>query len=115
MHELAVTQSILEAVLENAERHGAQRVVSVRLQKGELNDYVDETLRWLFATLAEGTAAEKAELIVESLPIRMRCGECGQEFTVPREKFEAICPGCHSTNVELIAGREFMLSSIEIE
>lgn len=115
MHELAVTQSILDAVLENAERNHAQRVLSVRLLKGELNDYVDETLQWLFTTLAADTPAAGAELRIETLPIRLRCRDCEKEFNVTRENFEAVCTGCESNNVELIGGREFYLESMEIE
>ena len=115
MHELAVTQSILETVLEQAGRHGASRVVRVRLVKGELTDYVDETLQWLFETLAADTPAAGAEVVVQHRPIRFVCHACGNAYDVSREQFVVACPRCGATDVEMTGGREFLLESIEIE
>ena len=42
MHELAVTQSIMDIVLRHAGRAGAQRVVAINLVIGELTGFVDD-------------------------------------------------------------------------
>lgn len=115
MHELAATDEILARVLEQAQRAGALRVVRVRMVKGCLNDYVDETLQWLFATMSESTIAAGAEVVLRHVPIRFQCKDCGLEFIVERDDFHAACQTCGSIRTELIAGREFFLESIEVE
>ncbi len=115
MHELAATESLLELVLKHAREHQAQKVLRVAIRKGELNDYVDETIRWLFDTLSAETIAAGAELEFEPLPIVFSCRKCGRKFHVQRQFFEAQCDGCGSVEVELIGGREFYLDTMDIE
>ncbi len=40
MHEYALVQSLLESVLQEAQAHGAKRVLRVTIQKGHLSDEV---------------------------------------------------------------------------
>ena len=44
MHELQVTERILEVALEHASRHEVTRIVAVHLRVGELSDLEDEWL-----------------------------------------------------------------------
>ena len=48
MHELAVTQSILDIALRHAERVGAQRILSINLVIGELTGFVDDSIQFYF-------------------------------------------------------------------
>lgn len=115
MHELSAAQSIMDAVLEHARRNDAARVLRVNLLKGDLCDYVDETIVWLLNMLAEQTVASGAQIEIAPAPIVFHCSECEAEFIVERDRFEARCTVCHSGNVRLSRGGELYLESIEIE
>lgn len=115
MHELSAAQSIMDAVLEHARRNDAVRVVRVHLLKGGLCDYVDETIVWLLNMLSEQTVACGAQIDIAPVPIVFQCSECEAEFIVERDRFEARCTACHSSNVKLTRGGELYLESIEIE
>jgi hydrogenase nickel incorporation protein HypA/HybF len=114
MHELAVTQSIIEIVSRHAERAGARRVLSVNLIIGELTGFVDDSIQFYFDFLSKDTPVQNAQLIFERIPPRARCHECGIEYAPPDSRLWT-CPECGALGGEIIAGREFSVASIEIE
>jgi hydrogenase nickel incorporation protein HypA/HybF len=114
MHELAVTQSILEIVLRHAEAAGADRILSVNLVIGELTGFVDDSIQFYFDFLSKDTPAQDAQLIFERIPPRARCQECGTDYTPPNSRLWT-CPECGALGGDVIAGREFSVASIEIE
>ena len=114
MHELAVTQSILEIALRHAQAAGAQRILSVNLVIGELTGFVDDSIQFYFDFLAKDTPAQDARLIFERIAPRARCQECGVEYAPPNSRLWT-CPECGALGGAIIAGREFSVASIEIE
>ena len=57
MHELAVTQSVVDAVME---RTGEQRVLEVRLRVGRLSGVLPDALRFCFDLVTDGTPLQGA-------------------------------------------------------
>ena len=49
MHELAITQSILDIARKVADEHGAKRVKSVRIMLGEYSGVVPQCIQDYFA------------------------------------------------------------------
>jgi hydrogenase nickel incorporation protein HypA/HybF len=70
VHELAICQSVVEAVLE---RTGAARVTVLRLDVGRLSGIVPDALRFSFELVTEGTPLEGAALVIEEPPGRVHC------------------------------------------
>ena len=98
MHELSVTRQIFEVVLRHAEKNGANKVILVNLEIGDLCDMEPEWLQRYFDHLAKGTIAEGAELRAERKPASFRCDGCGHVFTVRfREVERVVCPECDAT------------------
>jgi hydrogenase nickel incorporation protein HypA/HybF len=62
MHELAVTESILNVVLKNAEASQAKKVIAVGLRIGDMTELQDEWIQRYFDHLSKGTLAEGALL-----------------------------------------------------
>ncbi len=114
MHELAVTQSILDIALRHAEQAGAQRILAVNLVIGELTGFVDDSIQFYFGFLSEDTLAEGARLNFERVAPRARCHACGADYTPPDSRIWT-CPECKALGGEVIAGREFSVTSIEVE
>ena len=114
MHEMAVTQSILDIVLRHAERAGAQRVLAVDLIIGDLTGFVDDSIQFYFDFLSQDTPAQGAQLRFERIAARVRCPQCGAEYVPPDTRLWT-CPQCDALGGEIIAGREFSVASIEVE
>ncbi len=115
MHELAVTESILQVVLKHAEENNARQVVSIELQVGEMRDFVEEWMQRYFDYLSRGTVAEGGKISVKRIPVTFKCRECGEEFPADiRGREEISCPRCRSASLEVISGREFYIESIGV-
>ena len=112
MHELTATQNILSLVLAEARKVGAARVVRVFVKVGEWSTIEPDCVDFYFAVIAKGTAAEGAQLAIERIPVRYRCGSCGLEYTPEGGSFA--CPGCSGASGTLISGRELFIDSIEV-
>ena len=110
MHELSITEAILDVVLKHA---GGARVTAVHLTVGELSSFVDESIQMFWTELARGTPAAGAKLHFEKLPGTLLCLECGREFPVGSPEFR--CPACGSTRAVPHGGRDCFVQSIEIE
>ncbi len=73
MHELPVTEQIVEIVLDHARKAKAERVLKINLVIGELSSFVGESIQFYFDMLSKGTEAEKASLSISRIPARARC------------------------------------------
>ncbi|MCW2704562.1 MAG: hypA [Blastococcus sp.] len=106
MHELAITQSVVDAV---TERTGTAPVTVVRLRVGRLAGVVPDAMRFCFELVTAGTPLEGAELEIEEPEGRGRCRTCGAEFPLP--DLVLLCD-CGSADVEVLAGRELAIASV---
>ena len=113
MHELAIAEGILDAAIPEAQRHGAKRVLEVRLKIGELSGVLPYYMQECFRIAAAGTIAESAQLKIERIGVEILCRDCGYEGPVDRKKIR--CPHCGSAELKLIRGREYYVDSLEVE
>src|SRR5262249_10748285 len=79
MHELSIALGIVDVAAEEAERHGAIRVVAVRLRLGPLAGVVKEALLSAYELAREGTPLEGSRLDVEEMPLVAYCPACAAE------------------------------------
>lgn len=114
MHELSITQSVLEIALRHAERAGARRIVAINLVIGELTGFVDDSIQFYFDFLSKDTLAQDARLNFDRIAPRARCHSCTAEYVPPDSRLWT-CPRCGALGGEVVAGREFSVASIEIE
>lgn len=116
MHELAITQSIAEIVLNKQEEVGAIRVKSVWIEAGMVRNLIEEWVQRYFGYHTEGTPAEGAVIHVNRIPVRFRCLDCGAEFGLPAHNPDRLhCPDCGGDNYRMVAGQELSISCIEFE
>ncbi len=113
MHEVGITQSIVEIAAQNARRQGADRVVSITVEIGELSGVIAEAVEFCFEACARGTFLEGARLIIEQVPGRGRCQQCGGETGIGPDTFE--CPACGSFGLEALQGKELRVKEMEID
>lgn len=113
MHELALTEGIINIISSQQEQAGFSRVLEIRLHVGEYSGIVPECIREFFPIAAKGTAAEEAELVVEPVEAAFRCLDCGYEG--PADRKNACCPACRSTALRMTRGREFYVENLKVE
>jgi hydrogenase nickel incorporation protein HypA/HybF len=114
MHELPVTEGILNVALEAARRNGARRIVAIDLVIGQLAGIVDDSVQFYFDILSKDTIAERAVLRFRREPATATCADCGHQFPVVAP-LEAVCPACQGIRLHISGGREFFVESIEVE
>lgn len=67
MHEYHFTEKIIKEALETAERSGKSRITKITIALGEFSGIAEESIRLYFESLAEGTLAEGADLVVNAI------------------------------------------------
>jgi hydrogenase nickel incorporation protein HypA/HybF len=112
MHELAMTESIIELVEAEARKRGSDRIDGIKLRIGQFTGVVKEALEFAFDAIKHGTLAESAELLIEIVPVRMKCSPCDKVFS-PDGIFDFFCPVCDRP-AEIVSGRELQIEYIDL-
>jgi hydrogenase nickel incorporation protein HypA/HybF len=110
MHELSLSSAIVNTVAKHAE---GRRVTVVNLRVGKLRQVIPDTLDFYFEFVARDSVCEGARLIQEVIDARLRCSSCDHEWDIEIPAFR--CPVCSGSDVEIVAGNEFEVESIEVE
>ena len=113
MHELSITQTLFDVVIEQAKRSEAKKVCRINLIIGEMTGIVGESVCYYLDFLSKNTIAEGASLNIKSIPVRARCLNCSKTFELG--KFTWCCPDCDSAKLEITAGNELFIDSIEVD
>jgi hydrogenase nickel incorporation protein HypA/HybF len=108
VHEMAITQSVVDAVCEHA---AGRRVHSVKVEVGALCAVVPDSMQFCFGLATEGTIADGARLDLDVRPGSAQCRACGERFEL--HDLILLCP-CGSADVEVLAGRELRILSMEV-
>ena len=117
MHELGLTQNILNTALKYAQKTDSQKVVTIVLRLGVLRDIKQEWITHYFRYISKGTIAEGAEILVIPDPIICRCQNCRQDFEIDHNQYagdDILCPHCSQKNYTLISGTKFQIEGIEV-
>jgi hydrogenase nickel incorporation protein HypA/HybF len=122
MHEMTVTQGLLNMALEHA---GGRRVTEIYMQVGQLSPVVPESVELFFDYLSKGTLAEGAKLHFDIVPIEMTCLDCKQKADLSEWGDErpqlvmakALARGCTcgSKSLRVTSGVSFGMVSLEVE
>lgn len=113
MHELSVTESILEITLRHAQASAARRVTGLHIVVGQLSSIVDDSVQFYWDIVAKGTSAEGAQLHFRRIPTELCCQNCDLRYAPGKDDFA--CPACGSLGVRIVAGEEFYLEAMDIE
>ena len=112
MHEQSIVESLLALAIASAEKARATKILRIYVVVGELSGVVEESVNFYFDILSKGTIAEGASLFFMSIPASVRCRNCDTVFSPERLDFH--CPNCKEQQIEIIAGRELYIDSIEV-
>src|SRR4030042_4482670 len=113
MHELSVTESILEISLRHANQSNAKRITNLYLVIGQLASIVDDSVQFYWDIISKDTIADGAVLHFKRLPTTLACLDCDHHYSPGNNGFT--CPNCKSEHVKVISGDEFFIEAIDIE
>lgn len=109
MHELSITQSILDQALAEAKKHHAQKIKKIKLQIGEGTAIVPDCVQFYFNEIKKNTIAKNSILDIEVIPVKLQCPKCKKVY----QNIEVTCD-CKK-GVEIISGQEMLIEYIDVE
>ncbi len=112
MHEAAITNALIEQV--RTALPPDARLLRCVVQVGQLEHLDSEVMQTIWQASIAGTDLDGAGLDVEPVPLRVRCGSCGLDFT-PSDRAIMLCPACGSVKPRILAGTGVILRSLEVE
>ncbi len=133
MHEASYALAIIDAVVKQLEERDLKnvKVTKVYVKIGELSLIDAVALKNAFEAYSMGSPLEGAELVIETIPSKFKCRDCGhvwgfrEAFPQLKENIPVIhlyphlvaemlkCPKCGSLDVEVLQGDEFYVEGFE--
>lgn len=108
MHELGITQSIVEVCSANA---AGAPIARVTVEIGCLCAVLPDALRFCYELCTQGTVLEGSELDIIAIAGRARCRDCGQDN--PVQDYCWVC-ACGSANVEFSGGADLRIREMQM-
>jgi hydrogenase nickel incorporation protein HypA/HybF len=113
MHEMGIAMQIIQIAIDAIPPDAPITCVQrVNLKIGKLSAIVPESLQFCFSIAAADTVLAGAELVIEEVPIVVRCNACQNEWRAPETV--CVCSMCGSGNIQILSGRELFIESIEV-
>jgi hydrogenase nickel incorporation protein HypA/HybF len=113
MHEMSLTESVVDILCEEGRRQGFSRVRKVWLEIGALSGVEPEAMEFCFDIVTRGTLAEGANLEIVRTPGQGWCLDCEKPVALT-ERF-GTCPDCGGGRVQMTAGDEMRVKELEVE
>ena len=107
MHELSVTQSMFEIVMQYAEEAKAKKITQINLVIGDMTGIVADCVQFYMDFMSKGTIAEGAKVAVTPVPSQAKCRNCQRTFKV--KQYEWTCPHCGEVSLEITGGKELFV------
>ena len=115
MHEMSIVQSILGILHEEMVKHDGHKLKKVVIKNGALAGIVTESLQFAWEALIPGGEFDGAQMEIQEIPIKVKCGDCGEEF-YPGHTRCMPCPKCDQLlGHTVLEGKEMRIESIEID
>jgi hydrogenase nickel incorporation protein HypA/HybF len=113
MHELSVAEALIKQMEEILSKENAQKAISARLSVGALSGIEIDALEFALPIVAEGTKMDKCNFIMEKIPVTVECEDCSKKSEPELPMME--CVHCGSININIIEGKDFTLTSMEVK
>ena len=134
MHEWALAESVLSAVLDEAKKQHLQQITAITVTLGELQQIEEDIFRFALEELVktQKTLLKQVTIIIENEECVLSCNRCHRTWTfkdiqhkVTGDESEAIhfvpeiafvhtrCPQCGSPDFEITKGRGVTITQIK--
>ena len=113
MHELYVTEQLVQIAVDAAKRDKMDRIDKINVVIGDLTGIIDDSVLFYFDILVKETLAAGAQLQIRRVPATWLCSLCDREYNQATSGLN--CPICGRMGEYSGKGREFYVESIECE
>ena len=121
MHEFSIASSLVDTLLEMAEKDHLQgNLLEVHLKVGRLRAISIEQLKFSYKVLAKGKFLKGSKLEIEEIPAIIHCPQCGlkEDFRLVDDSYHfgvpnLSCPKC-GTPVNLEGGDEVVITRLRL-
>jgi len=113
MHELAICESLLGVIEEQAKAQDFRRVTRVRLEIGPFAGVEVEALRFGFDVVTKGSLAEDAALEIIGTEGKAWCFDCNEAAALA-DRLQG-CPRCGGFHLQVTGGKELRIKDLEVE
>ncbi|MEJ2471291.1 MAG: hydrogenase maturation nickel metallochaperone HypA [Desulfuromonadales bacterium] len=113
MHELSLTQSLIEAAVDHAKRAKAERILSVTVEIGALSGVIADAVLFAYDVCSRDTLAEGSRLEIRHIAGRGHCLDCQREAEITT--LTHVCPHCSSLALRIVQGEEMKFTEMEID
>ncbi len=113
MHEMALCNSLIGVIEDQAKVHAYSRVRTVYLEIGTWACVEPEALRFTFDLVARGTLAEGAALEITETRPEAWCPSC--RHAVPMTQRFDPCPDCGGHDLQLSGGGDLRIKQLEVD
>ena len=113
MHELSIALSMIDGVLEEADKRGGVQVEAVHLRIGVFSGVDREALTFSYGLACEGTPLEGSRLVIERVPLLIYCPVCATERAAQSEQ-QLSCAICAAPAERIVQGQELEITGLEI-
>jgi hydrogenase nickel incorporation protein HypA/HybF len=113
MHEIRIAKDLSDIVLEVAGRENLSVVSRVNISFGEMIQIVPDIFDFAFREAVRDSIASDAHVDIEIIHVRLKCKKCSNEFGLSDNLFS--CKKCNSEDIDIIAGKEMFIKSLEGE
>jgi hydrogenase nickel incorporation protein HypA/HybF len=113
MHEIYITNQIVQTVLAKLEKYDVKKVESITLEIGELTLIADDQLNFAYDILTRNTILENSKLLICRKRTLIECS-CGYKGSIDYSIGPMIvCPICGSNKISVLEGNECTLKNIK--
>jgi len=113
MHEMSLTQGVLNILEDYAKTNDFKKVKKVWLEIGQLSHVQPDAMTFCFDAVMKDSIADGAELEIIETPGQAMCVDCGEEMKITTRI--AQCPKCESYKLHISGGDEMRVKELEVE
>ncbi|HBU69355.1 MAG TPA: hypothetical protein DEE98_03120 [Elusimicrobia bacterium] len=113
MHELGIAKDLWAIIVQKAKENNISKITKITIMIGETSGIEADFLKHsLVDHIMPGSIAGDATLELLDEKIAAKCKKCGREIT--KDTIMTIkCPFCGSMQIDITAGKETYVKSIE--
>ena len=112
MHEMALCESILQILEDEARKQRFNRVRVVRLEIGGLSHVEPEAMRFCFDAVTNGSLADGAKLEILQPAGLAYCMDCEAQVEI-HQRYDP-CPKCDGHKLQIVGGDEMKIKDLEV-
>lgn len=112
MHELSIVLGVVDIANNEFKKANASKVERIELEIGKMSGVEPMALDFAWPEATKNTILEKAERVIDYIPGKAKCMECGTVFDVSYMYDE--CPACQSYFKDIFQGKELRVRALVV-